>query len=87
MISEALELYVEGGLVSHSWCVSVVGHGYGGLGAGRDGCGGWYACGTKSGGLVTCRECWSTSRVRGDDVRCCLRHVIIKILKRLVVSH
>ena len=27
----------------------VVGHGYGGLGEGRDGCGGWYACVTKPG--------------------------------------
>ena len=27
----------------------VVSHGYGGLGGGRDGCGGWYACGTRPG--------------------------------------
>ena len=40
MISEALELPVEGGQVSHSWCVCVVGHGYGGLGGGWDGGGG-----------------------------------------------
>ena len=46
MISEALELPVEGGRVSHSWCMVVVSHGYGGLGGGRDGGGGWYACGT-----------------------------------------
>ena len=43
MIPEALELYVE---VSHSWCICVVSHGYGGLGWGRDGGDGWYACGT-----------------------------------------
>ena len=34
----------------------VVCHDYGGLGDGRDGGGGWYACGTKPWGLVTCRE-------------------------------
>ena len=50
MISEALELYVEGGRLSHSWCVCVVGHGYGGLVAGREGGGGCYACETKLGG-------------------------------------
>ena len=37
MISEALELHVEGGRVSHSWCICAVSHGYGGLGGGRDG--------------------------------------------------
>ena len=31
MISEALELYVEGGRVDHSWCMGVVRHGYGGM--------------------------------------------------------
>ena len=41
MISEALELSVEGGRVSHSWCMSVVSHRYDGLGADRDGDGGW----------------------------------------------
>ena len=30
-------------------------HGYGGLGGGRDGGGGWYAC-DKAEGLVACRE-------------------------------
>ena len=49
MISKALELYVEGGRVSHSWCMCVVDHGYDGLGGGMDGGGGWYACGTKPG--------------------------------------
>ena len=29
-------LCVEGGRVSHSWCMCVVGHGYGGLSGGRD---------------------------------------------------
>ena len=32
MIDEALELYVLGGRVSHSWCMCVVGHDRGGLG-------------------------------------------------------
>ena len=32
MISGALLLYVEGGRVSHSWCMCVVSHGYGWLG-------------------------------------------------------
>ena len=49
MISEALVLRVEGGRVTHSWCMCVVSHCYGGLGIGRDGVGGWYACGPKSG--------------------------------------
>ena len=52
MISEALELRVEGGLISHSWCMCVVGHGCGGLGGGREVGGGWYACGTQPRGLV-----------------------------------
>ena len=34
----------------------VVSHGYGGLGVGGDGGGGWYAWGTKPGGLVACLE-------------------------------
>ena len=49
--SEALALCVEGGRVSHSWCMCVVNHGYGG---GRDR-GGWYVCGAKPRGLVACR--------------------------------
>ena len=36
MISEAHDLCVEGRRVSHSWCMCVVSHGYGGLGGGRD---------------------------------------------------
>ena len=43
MISEALELYMEGERASYSWCVCVVRHGYGGLGEGMNGGGGWYA--------------------------------------------
>ena len=54
LVSEALELHVEGGRVSHSWCMSVVSHGYGVLGGVRDGGGEWYACRTKP--RVTCRE-------------------------------
>ena len=52
MISEELELYVEGGRVSHSWHMCVVGHARGGMGGSRD-AGGWYVCGTK---LVECRK-------------------------------
>ena len=51
-----LELNAEGGRVSHSLCLCVVSHGYGGLGGGRDGGGGWYACRTKPRGLVACQE-------------------------------
>ena len=40
MISDALELCVEGGRVSHSWCMCVVSPGYGELGGGRNGGGG-----------------------------------------------
>ena len=38
MISEALELRMEGGRVSHSWCMRVVRHVYGGLCGGQ----GWW---------------------------------------------
>ena len=34
MISEALELCMEGGRVSQSWCMCAASHGYGGLGQG-----------------------------------------------------
>ena len=40
MVSETLELRVEGGRVSHSWCMCVVSHGNGGLGGSMDGGGG-----------------------------------------------
>ena len=61
MISEALELYIEGGRVSHSWCMCVVDNGYGGLGGAsmkvmdgmHAGQMGWSHVG----------RCWSTSRV------------------------
>ena len=56
MIWKSLELRVEGGRVSHSWCMCVVSHGDGWLGGGRYGCGGWHAWGTKPGGFVVCRE-------------------------------
>ena len=46
-----LELRVEGGRVDHSWCMGVVSHGYGWLGEGRDGGGGWLASGTKPGAV------------------------------------
>ena len=38
MISEALELRMEGGRVSHIWCMCVVRYGYGWLGRA------WMAC-------------------------------------------
>ena len=42
--SVELELYVEGGRVSHSWCMCVIGHGYGGFGgAGMEVVGGMHA--------------------------------------------
>ena len=47
---------MEGGQVTHCWCMCVVGHGYGGLGGDRNEGGGWYACGAKLGRLVACRE-------------------------------
>ena len=56
MMFEALRLYTKSGQVSHSWCMCVVNHGFGGLDGGRDGGGGWYSCGIKSGGMVACRE-------------------------------
>ena len=42
---------MEGGRVNHSWCMAVDSHGYGGLGRGRDGGGGWCLCWTGSGGF------------------------------------
>ena len=50
MLSEVLELRVEGGKVSHSWCMRVVSHGYGRQGGKRGEGGGSHACGTKPGG-------------------------------------
>ena len=35
--------------------MGVVSHGYGELGGGRDGSGGWYACGEKPGVVVDCQ--------------------------------
>ena len=46
MISEALELFVNGGQVTHSWCMCIASRGYGG---GMDVGGGWCACWTKAG--------------------------------------
>ena len=56
MVSEARELRVEGGRVSHIWCKCVLSQGYDGLGGGRNGGGGWHVCWTKPWGLVACRE-------------------------------
>ena len=55
MISEALELHVEGGRVNHSWCVCVVSCNYDGLGGGREGGCGCYAFWISQ-GVVACRE-------------------------------
>ena len=68
MISEALELYVEGGRVSHSWCMWAVGTVNGRLGEGRDGGGEWYACGPKPRGWSHVGRSRSTSWVRGDTL-------------------
>ena len=78
MISEVLEVYVEGGRVSHSLCMCVVSRGYGGLGGGRDGGGGWYACGTTSGGWSYVGKCLSTSRVRSDTLMI-LDHATVQV--------
>ena len=40
---------MEGGRFNHSWCMGVVGDGYGGLDGAWDGGGGWHACGKKPG--------------------------------------
>ena len=40
---------MEGGRVSHCWHICVVSYGYGGLGGGRYGGGGWNACRAKPG--------------------------------------
>ena len=56
MVSEALELRMQGGRVSECGCMCVVGHGNGGLGWCRDGGGGWLACRAKPGGLFACQE-------------------------------
>ena len=63
MISEALEMCVEDGRASHSWCMCVVCHCCGGLGGGRDGGGmhagqsqrGWVGCMSGDAGALT--EC------------------------------
>ena len=54
MISEALELRVEGGQVSRSWCTCVGSHGNDGLDGARDGGSAWHACWMKPRGLVAC---------------------------------
>ena len=53
------ELCVEGRQVSHSWYMCVVGHGYGGLGGGRDGDG--MHTGYSQGFFWHVGGCWSTS--------------------------
>ena len=46
----------------------VIIHGYGWFGGGRDGGGGWYACGTKPVGWSHVVRCQNTSRARGDTL-------------------
>ena len=41
---DPLEQCVEGGRANCDECICVVSHGYGGLGGGRDGGGGWQTC-------------------------------------------
>ena len=53
MISEAIELGVKSGRVSHSWCTCAISHGYGCLSGVRDGGGGWYACGTNGASRIS----------------------------------
>ena len=57
IIWEALQLLMQGGWVSHSWCMGVDSYCYGG----------WYACRSNSEGLSHVGRCWSTSRVWGED--------------------
>ena len=83
MIAEALELYVEDGRVSHTWCICVVYHGYSRLDGGRDGGGGWYACGTKPWGWLHVERCRITSRVRGDAL---MTHAALGMVEPKLVS-
>ena len=53
-LSEAPEMHMEGGWVNHCWCIVVVSHGYGGLGEGREGGGGWLVLGQNLEGVVAC---------------------------------
>ena len=66
MISEELELRMKRGRVSHSWCMCVVGHGYGGLGGGRDGVVDGMHAGQGQGGWLHVGRCRSISRVQSD---------------------
>ena len=78
MISEALELRVEGVRVSHSWCMCVVSHGYGRLvGAGMEVVDGMHA-GRSQGCWSHVVRCRSTSRVRGDTLMT-LDHTAIQV--------
>ena len=63
MISEALEFCVEGGRVSHSWCMCVVSHGY--CRAGMEVVDGMHA-GQSQGDWSHVGRCWIASRMRGD---------------------
>ena len=68
MISEALELYMEGGRVNHSCCMCVVSHGYGGLHGGRNGVIDGMHAGQSQGSWPHARRNRSTSRVRGGTL-------------------
>ena len=67
MISEALELRVEDGRVSHCWCMCVVCHGYVGLGGSRDGVVDRNHARQSKGGWSHVGRYRRTSRVRGED--------------------
>ena len=59
---------MEDGRVSHSWCMYVVGHGYGGFGEGRVEVVDGMHVGQNQVGWWHVWRCGSTSRVRGDTL-------------------
>ena len=78
IITEALELRQEGGRVSHSWCMRVVSHGYGGLGgAGIEVVDGMHA-GKSHRDWSHEGRCRSISRVRGDTLMTS-DHIVIHV--------
>ena len=68
MISEALELRMEGGPVSHSKCMCVVSHGVGGLDGGTMEVVADKDARQSQGGRSHVRRCWSISGVSGDTL-------------------
>ena len=68
MMSKVLELCMEGGRFSHSWCMCVVSHGCGWLGGDRlEVVDGMHA-GQSQGGWSHVGRCRIVSRVRGDTL-------------------